>query len=122
MWSSTQTWGYRYQCGGIDIPTYLQFRWDRRSAGQHGLKRGNRALEAAHCESDWKRPKPANGAKWRSKVNWAYAEEFLDLGKQGLTDVTAADDEVAEKLKRKAAIAKHLGGSAEASGRGGAGE
>ena len=81
-----------------------------------------KAYEAVEQESDWKRPKSANGAKWRSKVNWAYAEEFLDLGKQSLTDVTAADDEVAERMKRKAAIAKHLGASAEASGRGGADE
>eukprot|EP00959_Pyramimonas_sp_CCMP1952_P167698 3504918-Pyramimonas_sp.AAC.1 len=81
-----------------------------------------KAYELVEQESDWRRPKSANGGKWKSKVNWAYAEEFLDLGNQDTPGVGAADDEVAERLKRKAAITKHLGGLGEGSGRGHAGE
>ena len=81
-----------------------------------------KAYELVEQESDWRRPKSANGSKWKSKVNWAYAEEFLDLARQTSPGVLAADDEVAERLKRKAAISKHLGGLGEAGGRGHADE
>eukprot|EP00959_Pyramimonas_sp_CCMP1952_P219933 4598142-Pyramimonas_sp.AAC.1 len=55
-----------------------------------------KAYELVEQESDWRRPKSANGGKRKSKVNWAYAEEFLDQGKQDAPGVLAADDEVAE--------------------------
>ena len=73
-------------------------------------------------ESDWRRPKSANGAKWKSMVNWGYAEEYLDLNKSTTPDAMAADGEVAERLKKKAAISKHLSLGGGASGPGGAGE
>ncbi len=47
---------------------------------------------------------------------------LLDLARQTSPGVLAADDEVAERLKRKAAISKHLGGLGEAGGRGHADE
>eukprot|EP00959_Pyramimonas_sp_CCMP1952_P439359 9197542-Pyramimonas_sp.AAC.1 len=52
-----------------------------------------KAYENVEVESDWRRPKSANGSKWKSKVNWGYAEEYLDLNKSNTPDVMAADDE-----------------------------
>eukprot|EP00959_Pyramimonas_sp_CCMP1952_P240626 5028889-Pyramimonas_sp.AAC.1 len=30
-----------------------------------------KAYEDATCEHDWKRPRNASGAKWKSKVDWS---------------------------------------------------
>ena len=77
-----------------------------------------KAYEKVEVESDWRRPKSANGNKWKSKVNWGYAEEYLDLAKSNTPDVMAADDEVAERLKKKAVINKHLAMGAAGAGAG----
>ena len=67
-----------------------------------------KAYEGVTCEADWKRPRNANGAKWRSKVDWSLGEEYLRLSTQdGIEDITA-DDEVTDKLRRRAQIQKHL--------------
>ena len=67
-----------------------------------------KAYQDVETESDWKRPKNTNGARWKSKVNWSYGEEFLKINDGSHTSVEAADDEVAERLRKRATIAKHL--------------
>ena len=67
-----------------------------------------KAYEGVSCESDWKRPRNANGAKWKSKVDWSLGEEYLRLSTQDTIEDPSADDEVTDKLRKKAQIQKHL--------------
>ena len=60
------------------------------------------------CLTDWKRPKTQSGGKWRSKVDWSLAEEYLRLDADPTTENRRADEEVMEKLKRRAIMNKHL--------------
>ena len=78
-----------------------------------------KAYENVKCVSDWQRPKgQQSGSKWRSKVDWALADEYLKVdGDAELTNMRA-DDEVTEKLKRRATIAKHLQGAKDGSAAG----
>ena len=75
-----------------------------------------RAYENVNCLADWRRPKAAHGGKWRSKVNWNYAEEYLKIhGDQDVGVHAAADEEVSNRLKQKASIQKYLSGAATGS-------
>ncbi len=38
-----------------------------------------KAYDQVECLSDWQRPKSQAGQKWKSKVNWALAEEYLNV-------------------------------------------
>ena len=70
-----------------------------------------KAYENVHCANDWQRPKNQSGGKWRSKVNWALAQEYFTVEDPDAPMDLAADDEVSEKLKRKSFMAKHLPGA-----------
>ena len=67
-----------------------------------------RCFEDVKCESDWKRPKQAP-AKWRSKAKWTLLEEY-DVSKLDASSwaIPEADQEVADRLQRKALFNKHL--------------
>eukprot|EP00959_Pyramimonas_sp_CCMP1952_P432302 9052974-Pyramimonas_sp.AAC.1 len=67
-----------------------------------------KAYRDVEVESDWKRPKNTNGGKWNIKVNWSYGEEFLKMQDGSRPSAEAVDDEVAERLRKRAAITKHL--------------
>ena len=73
-----------------------------------------KAYENVHCLSDWQRPKNQQGGKWRSKVNWELAKEYFQVEDPDAPQDLAADDEVSEKLKRKALMNKHLPGTDKA--------
>ena len=65
--------------------------------------------------NDWQRPKgQQSGSKWRSKVDWALADEHLKAGADREVSNLKADDDVTEKLKRRATIVKHLQGARDA--------
>eukprot|EP00959_Pyramimonas_sp_CCMP1952_P112158 2345421-Pyramimonas_sp.AAC.1 len=66
-----------------------------------------KACEGVACENAWKRPRNARGAKWRSKVDWSLGEGYLRLTSQDTIEDTLADDEVADKLGKRAQIQKH---------------
>ena len=57
-------------------------------------------------DSKW--PTSANGAKWTSTVNWAYANVVLNVNAGAQTAAEAAHEEVAERLEQQAAIGEHL--------------
>ena len=63
-----------------------------------------------HSLSDWQRPRNQQGGKWKSKVNWNLAQEYFQVGDPDAPQDIAADDEVSEKLKRKALMNKHIAG------------
>ena len=67
-----------------------------------------KAYERVTCMNDWRRPKAQSGGKWRSKVDWSLAEEYLRLDADPTTENRRADEEVMEKLKRRAIMNKHL--------------
>ena len=71
-----------------------------------------KAFEKVQRREDWLRPKNQTGAKWRSKVDWVLPEQYFSLDRSE-NDIDAADDEVTEKLKRKALFQKHLGSVSE---------
>ena len=64
---------------------------------------------------DWKRPAGQSGQKWKSKVNWLLAEQYFKVDEPD-TLIEEADDEVTEKLKRKALFQKHLDGAMTSAG------
>ena len=68
-----------------------------------------KAYERVQCKGDWQRPKAQHGGKWRSKVDWSLAEEYLRLDGDPSSENRGADDEVLEKLRRRAILNKHLG-------------
>ena len=67
-----------------------------------------RAFEDVHSEADWKQPRDHKG-KWSSKIKWQLLREY-DVRSLGSTEwaVLEADEEVSERLERRALIAKHL--------------
>ena len=71
-----------------------------------------KAFDKVQRKDDWLRPKNQTGTKWRSKVDWVLAEQYFRLDRSE-NDIDAADDEVTEKLKRKALFQKHLGSVSE---------
>ena len=66
------------------------------------------AFEDVHGEADWKKPRQAGGS-WRSKVKWQLLQEY---GVRSLDSsewhVAEADQEVSERLERRALFNKHL--------------
>ena len=68
-----------------------------------------KAYERVQCRADWQRPKSQHGGKWKSKVDWTLAEEYLRLDGDPNSENRKADDEVLEKLRRRAVLNKHLG-------------
>eukprot|EP00959_Pyramimonas_sp_CCMP1952_P449117 9404197-Pyramimonas_sp.AAC.1 len=61
----------------------------------------------ATCEHDWKRPRNASGAKWKSKVDWPLGQEYWPLTPQDTIKDPLADDEATDKLRERAQIQKH---------------
>ena len=80
-----------------------------------------KAYERVVCRGDWQRPKQQNNGKWKSKVDWSLAEEYLRLEGDRESENLKADEEVLEKLKRRAVLNKHLSQGREGTG-GGDGE
>ena len=69
-----------------------------------------KAYENVHVLNDWQRPRNQQGGKWRSKVNWNLAQEYFQVEDPDAPQDLAADDDVSEKLKRKALMNKHMAG------------
>ena len=69
-----------------------------------------KAYQNVERMGDWKRPSGQAGQKWKSKVNWLLAEQYFKVDEPD-TLIEEADDEVTEKLKRKALFQKHLDGA-----------
>ena len=67
-----------------------------------------KAYDQVKCLNDWQRPKGQSQGKWKSKVDWNLAEEYLKIDGEPDAENILADDEVTEKLKRRANILKHL--------------
>ena len=67
-----------------------------------------RAFEDVQSEAGWKQPRDHKG-KWSSKIKWQLLHEY-DVRSLESTEwaVPEADEEVSERLKRRALIAKHL--------------
>ena len=64
--------------------------------------------DAVTCKSDWEHQRSSNDERWESKVGWSRSEEYLRLSsKYGIED-PPADDEVTNKLGKKAQIQKRL--------------
>ena len=59
--------------------------------------------------ADWKQPRGQAGQKWKTKVQWAIADEYDALALQ-TSDVMIeeADDEVRKRLEKKALFQKYL--------------
>ena len=74
-----------------------------------------KAYERVNKLEDWQRPKNQSGQKWKSKVDWMLGDLYFKVGDDD-TEIREADEEVQEKLKRKALFAKHLAGASEAGG------
>eukprot|EP00959_Pyramimonas_sp_CCMP1952_P132258 2765279-Pyramimonas_sp.AAC.1 len=66
-----------------------------------------KAFDRVQKKDDWLRPKSQAGAKWKSKVDWMLAEQYFSVDRSE-NDIDAVDDEVTEKLKKKALFQKHL--------------
>ena len=62
---------------------------------------------------DWLRPKNQQGNKWKTKVSWLLAEQYFRVH-DGEHNIIDADDEVTEKLKRRALFARHFTGAQDA--------
>ena len=66
-----------------------------------------RAFEDVASEEDWKAPQNHNG-KWRSKIKWDLLKEYdVRSLESSEWNIPEADDEVTERIKRKALFAKH---------------
>ena len=60
-----------------------------------------KAFEDVHKVSDWRQPR--GQAKWKSKVKWHLAEEYDALSLEAAElSIDEADDEVRERMKKKA--------------------
>ena len=72
-----------------------------------------RAFEDVHGLDDWKAPRNHSG-KWRSKIKWDLLKEYdvqaLESSEWSIAD---ADDEVSERVRRKALFAEHWDGLQE---------
>ena len=68
-----------------------------------------KAFEDVKCEADWKQPKGAGSGKWKSKVKWQLLQEY-DVKALESSDwaISGADQEVADRLQRRALFQKHL--------------
>jgi len=68
-----------------------------------------RAFQECSSESDWRMPKGANAAKWKSKVRWDLASE-IDWGKlsEEALSIPAVEAEIQERLQKKALFQKYL--------------
>ena len=55
-----------------------------------------------------RKPKNLNADEWKSKVGWSFGGEFSNMSEGGTSLAGPADDEVAERLRKRATIAKHL--------------
>ena len=73
-----------------------------------------KAYEKVQKLDDWQRPKNQSGQKWKSKVDWMLGDMYFSM-ECGGPEIPEADDEVQEKLKKKALFAKHLAGATDAS-------
>ena len=69
-----------------------------------------KAYEKVTKLEDWQRPKNQSGNKWPSKVDWVLGDMYFTVDSD-MFEVPAADDEVQEKLKRRALFNKHLSGA-----------
>ena len=68
-----------------------------------------KAYDQVKCLNDWQRPSgQRQNNKWKSKVDWSLADEYLKADGEPDAENLMADDEVTEKLKRRANIVKHL--------------
>ena len=66
-----------------------------------------RCFEDVHSEEDWKAPRNHNG-KWRSKIKWDLLREYdVQSLESSEWQIQEADDEVSERIKKKALFAKH---------------
>ena len=66
-----------------------------------------RAFEDVKCEDDWKAPRNHSG-KWRSKVKWDLHREYdVQSLESDEWSTTEADEEVTERLRKKALFQKH---------------
>ena len=72
-----------------------------------------KAYERVNRLEDWQRPKNQAGGKWKSKVDWMLSDMYFQVDADQ-HEVPEADDEVQEKLKRKALFQTHLAGASEA--------
>ena len=68
-----------------------------------------KAFQDCRTESDWKMPKGGNSKSWKTKVRWTLLDEY-DVEKLDNDDwpIDAVDDEVKERMTRKALFAKSL--------------
>ena len=67
-----------------------------------------KAFEEVNEEADWKMPRggPKN---WKSKVKWQLLKEYdVQSLESSEWDIPEADQEVSDRLQRKALFAKHL--------------
>ena len=71
-----------------------------------------KAYERVNKLEDWQRPKNQSGQKWKSKVDWMLGDMYFKIYEEE-NEIPEADDEVQEKLKKKALFNKHLSGAAE---------
>ena len=65
-----------------------------------------KAFERVNTRTDWERPKNQTGKAWKTKVDWYLADQYYTIEDDdvGFQD---ADQEVIDKLQKKALIAKH---------------
>ena len=71
-----------------------------------------KAYERVNKLEDWQRPKNQSGQKWKSKVDWMLGDMYFKIDEEE-NEIPEADDEVQEKLKKRALFNKHLSGAAE---------
>ena len=67
-----------------------------------------KAFEEVQEEGDWKMPRNAPKT-WRTKVKWQLLKEYdVQSLESSEWDIPEADQEVSDRLQRKALFAKHL--------------
>ena len=73
-----------------------------------------KAFADVEAEEHWKQPKGQASSKWKSKVRWDVAAE-VDWEKvsQGADTLTGVDNEIQDRLQKKAQYQKWLSKSAE---------
>ena len=77
-----------------------------------------RAFEDVSCEDDWRQPRNHSG-KWRSKVKWDLLREYdVQSLESSEWAIPEADDEVSERIKKKALFNKHWNGLQESAPQG----
>ena len=76
------------------------------------LVRDLESLRKSSASGKLTEAKNQSGGKWKSNVDWVLGDMYFKV-EGDATEVPEADDEVQEKLKRKALFNKHLSGAAE---------